>query len=368
MEGLTYLDSGSQHPMSVGARFAVQEYMAKRALDVGSRNYALPEDEVRRKFAHLINSDPDEIAYVPSTTAGEQMVVRGLGLPVSRGHIVTDTLHFFGSIPLYEELARQGVEVSWVRARDGRISLDDMKRAIRPGTRLVSLSLVSTINGFQHDLAAVCELAHANGALVYADIIHAAGAVPVDLRASGVDFAACATYKWLMGDFGLGFLYARKSSRARLRRTEYGYYGISQFEPHIYPFDAPGRQIADYTYEDSGEGFFAHGTHAHAVIAQLGWSLDYIERLGVPAIQAHAQALTEHLKAELPKLGHTLMTPIESRTPLVTCALQDAPNKLKSLAEKGIRVTVSRNRFRITPSVFNDHADIERFLTVLGRA
>ena len=65
-------------------------------------------------------------------------------------------------------------------------------------------------NGFQHDLKAVCDLAHAHGAYVYADIIQGVGASPLDVRATGLDFAASATYKWLMGDFGLGFLFVRE--------------------------------------------------------------------------------------------------------------------------------------------------------------
>jgi selenocysteine lyase/cysteine desulfurase len=367
---LTYLDSGSQHPVSVAAQAAVDAYLAKRKLDPAAAHYELPEDDVRAKFAKLINAAGiDEIAYVQSTTAGEQLVLRGLGLPQQGAHIVTDTLHFFGSLPLYEEMARQGCDVTWVRDRDGRIPLADIRRAIRKDTKLVSLSLVSTINGFEHDLKAVCDVAHANGALVYADIIHAAGCVPVDVQASGVDFAACSSYKWLMGDFGLGFLYARKDVQSRLRRTEYGYYGMSKFEPHIYPFDPPGDTIADYAFADSAEGHFAHGTYAHMGVALLGHSLDYIAGLGVPAIQAHAQTLTDHFKEELPRLGYTLMTPKDMRTPIVACAYEGARDKIgKKMNDAKVRITTSRNRFRFTVSVFNDHTDVERALSVLGRA
>jgi len=368
--GLTYLDSGSQHPISIGAKAAVEAYLTNRTLDPKSTGYSRGDDQVREKFARLINAtDKDEIAFVPSTMAGEQMVLRGLGLPYTGGHIVTDTLHFFGSLPIYEELAKQGVEVTWLREKDGRILLADMKQAIRKGTKLVALSSVSTINGFEHDLKAVCDIAHANGALVYADIIHGAGCIPMDVKASGVDFAACATYKWLMGDFGLGFIYARKDVQDRLRRTEFGYYGVSAFDTHIYPFDPPGTTIADYAFHNSAEGRFAHGTYAHAVVAQLGYSLDYINAIGVPAIQAHAQTLTTHLKRELPRLRYTMMTPPEATTPIVTCVLENAREKIgRRLAAANIRITVMRNRFRITPSVFNDQADIERFLSVIGRA
>ncbi|MEC4590896.1 MULTISPECIES: aminotransferase class V-fold PLP-dependent enzyme [Nitrospirillum] len=366
---LVYLDSGSQHPVSTGAKAAVDTYLSKRMLDPAAAHYDLPDDGVREKFARLVNADADDIAYVQSTTAGEQMVLRGLGLPKSGGHIVTDTLHFFGSLPLYEEMQRHGVEVTWVEPKDGRILLADLKQAIRKDTKLVALSLVSTINGFEHDLKAVCDLAHANGALVYADIIHAAGCVPVDLKGSGVDFAACASYKWLMGDFGLGFIYGTKAARAQLARTEYGYYGMSAFKPHIYPFDPPGEMIADYAYADTAEGTFAHGTHAHMVIAQLDHSLDYILGVGVAAIQAHAQDLIRRLKQELPKLGYSLMTPPEATTPLVTCAYENAREKLGAkLAAAKIKMTVSANRFRVTPSVFNDHTDIDQLLAALGHA
>ncbi len=369
--GITYLNSGSQHPIPIASKRAVDMYFAKRMLDPAAMKYDRPDDAVRAKFAKLVNADSaDEIGYVQSTTIGEQMVLRGLGLPQSGGHIVVDVLHFFGSLPTYIEMAKQGVEVTWVRDKDGRILLSDMKKAIRKGTKLVALSAVSTINGFEHDLRAVCDIAHANGALVYADIIHAAGCVPIDVKATGVDFAACATYKWLMGDFGLGFIYARKDVLGQLRRTEFGYETMSKFDPHIYPFDPPGTTIADYAWEDNTGGHFAHSTISFHVIAQLDRSLDYIMGIGVPAIQAHAQKLTSHLKKELPRMGYTmLMTPPEATTPIVTCALEGASDKLDGkLKAAKVWITVGRNRFRVTPSVFNDEADIEKLLSVLGRA
>src|SRR5690606_25824193 len=165
------------------------------------------------------------------------------------------------------------------RDDEGRDPLDAIERAVRRGTRLVSLSLVSTVSGFEHDLAAVCEIAHAHGARVYADIVHAAGCIPLDVKASGVDFAACSAYKWLMGDFGLGFLYARRDRLPELRRVRHGYYGIGSFRTHAYPFDAPGEGVVDYAYRDDARGHFQTGTYAHTVVALLAHSLDYLLEL-----------------------------------------------------------------------------------------
>jgi len=363
---VTYLDSGTQHPLSIGARASLEGYLAKRALAPDAR-YTLNEEGVLRKFARLINADEDEVAYVTSTTAGEHLVVKGLGLPEKGAHVVTDTLHFFGSFYLYGELAKQGVDVTWLRAVDGRIPMDAIEKAIRPGTRLVALSSVSTFNGFEHDLARVCEIAHARGALVYADIIHSAGCVPLDVKAAGVDFAACASYKWLMGDFGLGFLYVRRGVWDRFRRSQWGYYALGRFQTHVYPFDAPGETVADYAPQPNASGLVALGTHSHTGIALLDHSLDYLQRVGVASIQAHAAKLTAILKRELPRLGYTVITPPQSRAPIVTCALEGARAKLAAKLEAArVKITLSQNRFRITPSVFNDEADVHRLLEALA--
>ena len=231
------------------------------------------------------------------------------------------------------------------------------------------MSLVSTINGFEHDLKAVCDLAHSRGALVYADIIHAAGCVPVDLHASGVDFAATASYKWLMGDFGLGFLYVRKGVMDQLTRTNYGYYGIRQFATHMYPHDAPGDELVEYSFADNASGWFALGTHSHTVIAQLNASLDYILDLGVETIQAHAQTLTARLKEGLKSRGFTLLTGDDFQTPIVTAVYEDAYKKLSpAMKDRGIVTTLSRNRFRPTVSVFNTMDDVDAFLEAVGTA
>lgn len=364
--GQVYLDSGTMHPMSLGARAAVEAYLAKRSLDPQAADHKLDSDGVRARFARLINAEPDEIAFVQSTTTGEHLVLRALGLPARGAHIVTDTLHFFGSFPMYEEMAKLGCDVTWLRPRDGRIALDDIERAVRKGTRLVALSLVSTYNGFTHDLKRVCEIAHAHGAMVYVDIVHAAGCMPLDVKESGVDFAACASYKWLMGDFGLGFLYARKDRLDLLPRTQWGYYGMERFASHVYPLDPEGETVADYAFQHSAMGRFAFGTYAHTVVAQLHHSLGYILELGPHAIQTHAQTLVARLKEELPRKGYVLATPEESRAPIVTCVLEGAAAKLRdALSAAKIRIMASRNRFRITPSVFNDMEDIDRLLNAL---
>ncbi|WP_239804816.1 aminotransferase class V-fold PLP-dependent enzyme [Croceicoccus hydrothermalis] len=353
------------HPVPLAAQASVRAYHDMRARGEHWPTSAV-EARVKAAFATLVNASSDELAFVQSTTAGEQLVIDALDIPSVGGRIVTDTLHFFGSFWLYEELAKRGMDVVWLRPENGRIDPAAYEKAITADTRLVSLSQVSTYNGFEQDLAAVTQIAHARGAKVYADIIHAAGTVPLDLHRSGVDFAATASYKWLMGDFGLGFLYVRGDLIPRLRRSRFGYYQLAKFRSHVYPYDPPGETVADMAPRDDAEGLFAMGTRSHAVLAQLDASLPILLQQGVSNMTARRLPLLRRLHDALPAMGYDVVTPRDSRTPLVTCVLEGARERLSEPLERaGVRITLSRNRFRICPSFFNGPDDIERLLDAL---
>ena len=107
-----------------------------------------------------------------------------------------------------------------MKPRGWAIEIADLEKAVDKNTKLVALSKISYINGFEHDLKAVCDLAHAHGAYVYADVVQAVGCMPLNVRESNIDFVASASYKWLMGDFGLGFVYVRKDLLPKLQRTQ----------------------------------------------------------------------------------------------------------------------------------------------------
>ena len=368
---VAYLDSGATHPMPLGAKAALEEYLRYKTQDGTTPGYDMDAKEtaVMEKFAALVGASPDELCFVQSTTMGENLVLQALGFPKVGGRIVTDSLHFFGSFYTYAELGRGGMDVVTLRATpEGRIDMDAFAEAVTDKTLLVSISLVSTINGFEHDLKRVCDIAHAKGALVYADIVHAAGTVPVDLHASGVDFAACSSYKWLMGDFGLGFLYARKDVQSRVKRPWWGYHQVAEFHSHVYPHDAPGAAVADYASLPNATGLFGMGTFSWTGIVQLNYALDWISRVTVPALQAARQPLVDAVQTELRRRGYEPMTPLDSRTPLVAFALENARAKLAEPLKAGkVKVTLSQNRFRISLAAFNDMNDIDRLLAVLPK-
>src|SRR4029077_13471726 len=99
---------------------------------------------------------------------------------------------------------------------------------------------------------------------------------------AGVDFTANSSYKWLMGDFGVGFLYARQEHLGKVfHRAQYGFRQIENVETHILPGDTPGDVPVTFTMKPGAGGFFEVGTWGTPVIAALSNSLAFLKEYGV---------------------------------------------------------------------------------------
>ncbi|CAN5520502.1 aminotransferase class V-fold PLP-dependent enzyme [soil metagenome] len=361
----TFINSAAYSPISRQSTQAMHDYIAYRAKGRGDgrRDFGgEQQQEVKALFAELINAKVDEIAFCQSTSHGENIVLAGLDLPRAGGNVVIDDLHYNSSLYIYKMLEQRGLEVRIVKNRDWVVDPRDVERAVDRNTRLVSMALVSNVNGFLHDVRAISDVAHASGALVYADIIQAAGSVPVDVRAMGLDACACSHYKWLMADRGLGFLYIREDLQgSRIAFTQYGHRQYAAFDRSDISWTAVG-----------GARRYETGNIANVCAAAVHESLKYIHRLGLPAIRAHAKGLTARLQRELPAIGYESITPADTPTPIVTFKVKDAADTSARLRRANVAVTVwaqsqqpGQSMMRVSPAVFNTHADIDRLLDCL---
>jgi selenocysteine lyase/cysteine desulfurase len=368
-DGLTYLNSAYTHPMPKAGVEALQAYARLRARPTADLfDTSATVKRVKAEYAALVNATPEELAFIPNTSTGENLVVRGLGIPASGGNVVTDALHFDGAILHLQALQREGLELRMAMpTADGRIELAALDRLIDRNTRLVEVSLVAMYNGFEHDLKAVCDLAHSRGAYVYADIIQGVGAVPFDVRATGIDFAAASGFKWLMGDFGLGFLYVRSDLIDRVvKRTTWGYDSSPNLETHLLPSDSPGQAPFSWTLGSDASATFEVGSRAAASLMALAASLPYLRELGVDRIQAWRQPLLGTLRAELTRLGFSPVTPPGTTSPILSFTFAAGRPVANRLRSANINARVGDRYLRLSPSVFNDQADVDRLVEVLS--
>lgn len=363
-----FLNAAYTHPLSKAVAARLEDVARARTSRVGQAwtddNY---RDAAVSEFAGLVNVPISSVAIVPSTMTGENMLLDALGIGPSAG-VVTDALHYFGSLALYQQKAAIGVPVAVVRARDNAIMLRDVEAAIGPATRLISVSLVSGLNGFTHDLKALCDMAHSRGVLVYADIIQAAGAMPIDLVASGVDFACCGAHKWLMGDFGAAFLYVRPDRMSQLVRKAVGWRQVADHATHWLPYDAPGGDD-EFAFAPGPLGLFEIGTPAHAALGALATSIADIRRVGVKELAARRRPLIDELQRSLPPLGLRCLSPVDNMSGISTFAFPDARRRIAPAFEReGIIAQVATNRIRFSPSSYNEPSDISRVIAAVRAA
>lgn len=365
----TFLNNAGFHPLGVHSAKAARQYLDSTVkgpvpgtLPVGERQF----QEVKELYGKLIEAKPSEIAFVQSTLAGENIVAAGLGLNQGSGNVVIDELHYHGGAHIYRMLQKTGLELRIIKQRDWRIELSDYERQIDKNTKLVAMTLVSNINGYLHDSKAVSDIAHAHGAYLYADIVQSAGCVPMDVRGMGIDFCSASTYKWLMGLRGLGFLYVREELQGDvLKTTRFGDRQYSNFEFHNFPGSPPGP--SDVSYElRSGAARYEVGNISNIAVAAQRESLRYILNLGVENIRAHAKRLTDEILKEVPRLGYPSITPPGTPTPIVAF-LVDNPERLRAKLKKAnVAVKVKWRQMRVSPSVYNNQADVDRLLNALS--
>jgi selenocysteine lyase/cysteine desulfurase len=357
----TYLDSAAIHPMGLHAARALEGHVAFRLKGAGEGRADFGNEQqadLKRRFAQLINAKPTEIAFIQNTSDGENIVVMGMDLAKRGGNVVLDELHFTSSMYMYKSLEAKGLELRVVKHRDWVIDTRDVERAVDKNTRLLSMALVSNVNGYLHDAKAICDVAHAHGAYVFADIVQAAGSVPIDVRATGIDFASTATYKWLMGERGFGYLYVREDLQDKVvPTTRYGHRQVTKFDRVGMTWEAL-----------PGAARYETGTFPNSLALCSYESLKYIETLGLANIRAHAKQLTDRLQKELPAAGYVPLTPKNNGTPIVAFQLKDAADTAKRLKAANIAATIiaSENRLRLSVSVFNTDEDIEKVVRTLS--
>jgi kynureninase len=303
--------------------------------------------QLRRRYGRLVGAAEGEIALHPSVSSALTAVAESLDYG-RRPRVVVTALDF--PTISYQWLAKQGVEVVVIESPDGiRVPLELLERAIDDRTALVATSHVFFTSGAIQDVRAIAELAHRRGALALIDGYQAAGQIPVDVRALGVDFYCAGGLKWLLGGTGITFLYARAELHAALAPRTTGWFSHREqfrFDPRQHEWHDDARRLET-------------GTPAlPSVYAQLG-GLDVLEEIGAEAIRRETMLLAEDLIERAREAGlrpRVAATPAE-RTAIVMLPSGDPARDVRRLADAGIVTDVRPGHVRVSPYFYNEMDD-----------
>lgn len=312
----------------------------------------------RALVSQLLNTSTEEIAFTKNTSQGLNIVAASL--PWQPGDIVvTIKGEFPANVYPWLALQQQGVTVRYVRPRNGRIVLQDVEAALH-GARFLAISWVQYSNGYRIDLDAVSKLCASRNVLLCLDAIQGAGALPLDLQATPVDFCAFGAHKWMLAPQGVGVLYVNQRVRDLLQPANVGWLGVDWRDYTAFDYDTPLSESAA-RYEE--------GTRSLVGIAGLEQSLGLLLQVGQERIAQHLQHLTDHLAHQLMTMGYRILTPLEheNRSGILTfCHPQRSAQELfDALRAARIVGAVREGGVRVSPHLYNTRDDIDAVLNVL---
>lgn len=297
---LVYLDNAAttQKPKAVIDALVdyYEHYNANvhRAVHLLSTRATEACERTREKARRFISAaSTNEVIFVRGTTEGLNLVAQTYGrqnIKAGDEILISGLEHHSNIVPWQMLCEEKQAHLRVVHIDDrGVVPLDQFEKALNGRTRLVALAHVSNALGTVNPLARMIEMAHRWNVPVVVDGAQAAPHMPVDVRALNADFYAFSGHK-LFGPTGIGVLYGKEA--------------LLDAMP---PFQGGGDMIRSVTFEKTDYNTlpykFEAGTPDMAGIVGLGAAIDYVNGIGLDAIEAHEHELLEYATARITQLS-----------------------------------------------------------------
>lgn len=310
-------------------------------------------ESARKTVAKTVYASPEEIAFTTNTSSALSLIARSVNWnPIDRILYAADD--FPSNRFIWENLGIQA------KALEGRDFLEALKSQDLTNVKLVAVSAVSYLDGYQQQIAEIVRFCHARGILVAVDAIQAVGAISVNLQEWNCDFLACGGQKWLLGPVGTGFLYLNKNILPSLNVPLIGW-ATSRDAGN---FDQKKLEFVD------GARRFEPGLPDIAAIAGLASSLETFHSFGWEHIFERIATYSAHLRTEFSSMGYRIANDGNRQSGIVTLNL-DSKDEADTLYQKCLQnkiiLTHRKNQLRIATHATVSVKDLEKLLSVLKR-
>ncbi len=363
---MLYVDSAAHGAPLKSVRLAAQAALQDSTTSwLGGADWRDDVERVRALAAQLFDQDPDAIAMVPSAAYGLSTAARNVPLQATQSVLVLEGQFPSNLLPWRKRCAEVGASLVFATRHAGQDWTSAVLDALdaHPGVAVLALPQAHWHDGSLLDLARISDQAHARGASLVLDLSQSLGAMPVELDAWRPDFIVSVGYKWLLGGYGLAWLWAAPRWREHGQPLEHGWMA----NDHDALWKARNRgKVAPLA---GARRYDADGVCDAMRLAMAEAALRQVLDWGVTDIAAHLQLRTRALDDALDRHGlgnhgtdshapHILGIRLPpERTDAVSRALIDA----------GIIVTLRNNCVRIAPHLNTEIKEMANVIEIIVR-
>lgn len=286
---LIYLDNAATTFKPQCVIDAINNYYMNISTNVHRGDYDLAHtvdnafDEVRKKVASFINANVNEIVFTSGTSMSINMIAHGLtDIKENDEILITEAEHASNILPWFKLAETTGCKVNYIELDDeGRLTIDNLKKALNPNVKIVSLAHISNVLGYNFDVKQFAKLIHENGSLFVLDGAQSVPHIKIDVKDLDVDFLAFSGHK-MCGPTGIGVLFGKYHLLEKLNPMLTGG-GMNS------KFDVCGN--IGYLYPPLK---FEAGTQNIAGVIGLGAAIDYLQNIGMDNIAQYEKQLHEY--------------------------------------------------------------------------
>ncbi|MBC8107007.1 MAG: aminotransferase class V-fold PLP-dependent enzyme [Anaerolineae bacterium] len=320
----TVLEAMNRYAMELGASAGRGAYV--EAIESGKLI-----ETCRRRLNQLFNGGvANQFVFTLNCTEALNLAIKGLIDPrdvgKNGGHAICTAIDHNSILRPLTALVERGWIESQTRmpvdAKTGLVDPDDIRRAIRPDTKLIAITHVSNVTGTVQPIREIGAIARERGIPFIVDAAQSAGHLPIDLAVDHIDLLAAPGHKGLLGPLGTGFLYIRPGLETRLMPLVEGGTGSISEEPRQPEF-MPDR--------------FESGSHNAIGIAGLSEGVKWIRDQGIERVAAHEMDLVRSFLEGMGDIeGLTYFGPqgVKNRTGVFSVRIDGiAPHELSAILE-----------------------------------
>jgi selenocysteine lyase/cysteine desulfurase len=322
-------------------------------------------ERTRAAAARLINAEPSDVALIPSISYGVATAAKLLTIPRGTRVIVLQDDHSSPVLEWHSRAEAQGFTVETIKRPDDGDWTSAVLAAIERSGAPVSLASISSVHWSDGGLIDVDKVAAAlrqRGAAFLIDATQAVGVLAMDVKRLDPDFVLFPTYKWVLGPYGRAFLYVAKRHQGGipLEQIAAGRRNV-RAENAVYFTDLS--YVGDARRFDMGERDYFISTEMAAI------GMEMLADWGAAAVAQRIAMLTERIAEGVRDIGIGVLKSHLRAPHILSLAFKDGmpAGLIEGLAAEGIYVALRLGRLRVSPHVYNDEADADRFVEALAK-